>query len=131
MKTSTRVAALLGTAALTAGTATVALAGPASADVDRNGSCGGATYEFSVDRDDDRRNSYEVTADLDNAGGTKYRVVLKQNGKTFYNVARTADREGDIEVERNRSNTRGADTFLLQYRNTTTDQVCRTTIRVA
>ncbi|WP_299057520.1 hypothetical protein [uncultured Nocardioides sp.] len=130
MNIVTRAAALVGTTAAIALPVTLLNAPAANADVDRQGSCGGAQFDFSVDRDDDRRNSYEISFDLDRAADVKYRVVLKQNGNTYYNAARTPDREGDIEVERNRANTSGADTFLFKYRNTVTDKVCSRTITV-
>ena len=44
--------------------ATVLVATPASADVERRGTCAGATYELNVDRE---RGGFEVDADVDGA----------------------------------------------------------------
>jgi len=129
MNIVTRTAAVVGTAAALALPVTLISAAPANA-AERVGNCGGARFDFDVERDDDRRGVYEVTFDLDRAADNRYRVVLKQNGRTYYNQVRTPDFEGDVEVERNRSNTAGKDTFLFRYKNLATGTVCSRTITV-
>ena len=90
---------------------TVLVAGPASADVERRGTCAGATYELNVDRE---RGGFEVDADLDNAKpGSSWRVAIQHDGKVVTSRVRTADREGEIDVDTWRRNTAGSDTFRL------------------
>jgi hypothetical protein len=86
-------------------------AAPASADIERTGRCAGAAYELSVDKEHGR---FEVEADVDDARpGSRWRVVLRHEGRIVANVVRTADREGDVGVDRYRPDTRGADRFRL------------------
>lgn len=106
-----RTSALIATGALLAVPAATLVAAPANAEVDRSGACGGGRYEMSVDREGA---GWEVNADLDDvAPGSRWKIVLKQDGTTFFAQTRRADNEGDIDVERYRSNTAGKDTFRL------------------
>ena len=101
----------LGTAGvvLAAPAALMLTAAPAHADVERRGTCGGGTYELSVDREG---RGYEVNVDLDHvAAGSKWRVVITQDGTRKAKVVRTAERDGDLDVERYLPNTAGKDTF--------------------
>lgn len=110
-KTLIASTALLATAA--AGT-TVLVAGPASADVDRTGTCAGATYELSVDRE---RGGWEVDADLDNARpGSSWRVALRHDGQVVTSRVHTADAEGEIDVDAWRRDTAGSDSFVLKVK---------------
>ncbi|MFS3130586.1 hypothetical protein ACLM5J_19450 [Nocardioides sp. Bht2] len=94
---------------LAAPAANAANAGP---EVDREGRYAGAHYEFSVDREG---RGYEVSVDVDFAKpGSKWKVVLWHDGKRFVKTTRTADREGDVELERFRPNTAGSDTFKVK-----------------
>ncbi|HCB04920.1 MAG TPA: hypothetical protein DEQ43_11875 [Nocardioides bacterium] len=110
----TTAAALI--AAPLAAVATVATASPASADVTKRGACGPGTYEFQVDREDrEDGGGFEVSADLDRVTpGSRWTVVLKHDGKRIAKVTRTADREGDIDVDVDRPNTRGPDQFRFK-----------------
>ena len=100
--------ALAATAA--AGT-TLLVAAPASADVERRGTCAGATFELNVDRE---RGGFEVDADLDRARpGSRWRVTLRHDGEVVTSKVHTADAEGDIDIDRWRRNTAGTDTFKL------------------
>jgi hypothetical protein len=100
--------ALVATAA--AGTAVLAVS-PAQADVDRTGTCAGATYELSVDREN---RGWEVDADLDDARpGSSWRVALRHDGKVVTSQVHRADAEGEIDVDAWRRNTSGTDTFTL------------------
>ncbi|GAA5152059.1 hypothetical protein GCM10023340_31740 [Nocardioides marinquilinus] len=107
---------IIATTAVTAIAVPTALlaAAPAQADGfdrEKQGRCGGGVYELSVDRED---GVYEISADLDRvAPGSSWRVVLKQDGKVIANVVRKADREGDLDVDRVRRDTRGTDTFAF------------------
>jgi hypothetical protein len=90
---------------------TVLVAGPASADVERRGTCAGATYELNVDRE---RGGFEVDADLDRARpGSRWRVTLRHDGEVVTSKIHTADAEGDIDVDTWRRNTAGTDTLRL------------------
>ncbi len=111
MTTIRRITATLGAAALVA--TPLAVASPASA-AEREFRYGGAEVEFSVEKDDGR---FEVDFDLDYARrGERFRVVLKHDGKTFHKRVHTVDREGDIEIEKNRRNTAGKDVFKLKLK---------------
>ena len=108
MKKTIIATTLIATAA--AGT-TVLAAGPASADVERRGSCAGATFTLDVDR---VRGGYEVDADIDRArAGGEWRVTIRHGGKVTTSRVRRADDEGEIDVDTFRRNTRGNDTFEL------------------
>jgi len=103
--------ALLATA--TAGT-TVLVAAPASADVERRGTCAGATYELSVDRE---RGGFEVNGDLDAARpGSEWRMTIRHDGAVVTSRVLRADNEGELDLETWRSNTAGTDTFKLSVR---------------
>lgn len=120
-KTTTTLAA----SALLAVPALVVAATPASA-VERSGTCSGARFELSAEKDDGR---FEVEADIDNARpGSKWRVILKHDGRTYYNKVRTADREGDISADFNRRNTAGKDVFKLTVKKVGSSTACSRTI---
>jgi hypothetical protein len=106
--------AAIGTAALIAAPLSM-LAGPAHADgpeKEREFRLAGAEIDFSVEKDDGR---FEVEVDIDDAKpGSKWRVVLRHDGKRFHNRIHRADRDGDIEIDKSRRNTNGADTFKLR-----------------
>jgi len=126
MNTLRTGATALGIATLLAVPTALVTASPASADIERGGSCGGARYELNVDRE---RGGFEVDADIENAAaGSRWRIVLKHDGKIYYNRIRTTDREGDVDVERFRQNTAGKDRLGLRVKNLRTGEVCRTRI---
>ncbi|MGD9961315.1 hypothetical protein [Nocardioides sp.] len=101
-------------------------ASPANADMEKGGVCGNARYELNVDREN---GGFEVDADLDNAAaGSQWRVVLRHDGKVFYNKIRTTDREGDLDVERFRANSPGADKFRLTVKRVGGAAACTTVI---
>lgn len=103
--------ALLATA--TAG-ATVLVAAPASADVERRGTCAGATYELSVDRE---RGGFEVDADVDRARpSSEWRVTVRHDGAVAVSRTLRADDEGELDVDAWRRDTAGSDTFTLTVR---------------
>ncbi|MET1059741.1 MAG: hypothetical protein ABWX84_09095 [Nocardioides sp.] len=126
MNTLRKSTAALGITALLAVPAALVTASPANADNERGGSCGGARFELNVDREN---GGFEIDADVDNAApGSRWRIVLKHDGKTYYNKVRTTDNEGDVDVERFRKNTAGKDRFGLRVKNVRTGKVCRTSI---
>ncbi|NPC44000.1 hypothetical protein [Nocardioides sp. zg-1230] len=90
---------------------TVLVAGPASADVERRGTCAGATYELNVDRE---RGGFEVDADIDNARpGSEWRVAIRHDGSLATSRVLRADNEGELDLDTFRRNTAGTDTFKL------------------
>jgi hypothetical protein len=105
------ITAALGAAALVA--TPLAIASPAGA-VERELRYAGAKVDFSVEKDDGR---FEVDVDLDDARpGQRFRVVLKHDGRTFHKRVHTVDREGDIDIEKNRRNTAGKDAFKMKLK---------------
>ncbi|WP_299931769.1 hypothetical protein [uncultured Nocardioides sp.] len=90
---------------------TVLVAGPASADVERRGTCAGAMYELNVDRE---RGGFEVDADIDNARpGSEWRVAIRHDGTLATSRVLRADGEGELDLDTFRRNTAGKDTFKL------------------
>ncbi|GAB2877296.1 hypothetical protein [Nocardioides pacificus] len=74
----------------------------------------GAEIDFSVEKDDGR---FEVEVDIDDARpGSRWRVILKHDGKRFHNRVHRADGDGDIEIDRKRGDTRGADVFKVRVK---------------
>jgi len=125
MSTLRRTTATLGSLALFSIPMVALTAAPAAA-VDKSKRCDGARMELSVEKDDGR---FEVEADIDDAApGSKWRVVLKQDGSTFFKDVRRADTEGDISVDRDRADTAGTDTFTLRVNRVGTSGGCSLTI---
>ena len=127
MKTATRTTALAGITALVATPLAFATMAPANADVDRHGSCGTGVYELSVDRE---RTGYEIDASVDGVDpGSKWTFVVRHDGNRVTRVTRTADHEGEVDVDAYARNTAGKDTFAFVATSGTTR--CGTTITVA
>ena len=103
---------LIATTALLATAGTTALvAAPAHADVERRGTCAGATYELNVDRE---RGGFEVDADIDEARvGSAWRVTIRHDGKVATSRVLRADDEGELDLDTFRRNTPGKDVFRL------------------
>lgn len=98
-------------AATAAAGATVLVAAPASADVERRGTCAGATYELNVDRE---RGGFEVDADIDRArAGSEWRVTIRHDDTVATSRVLRADGEGELDLDTFRRNTAGEDTFRL------------------
>lgn len=102
-------------------------ASPAAADVERADACGRGFLELNVDRE---RGGWEVDADLDAARGSRWTVTLSQNGSTYYRQTRTADREGEIDVDTLRRDTAGSDTFRATAAPVGGGASCSVVIRV-
>ena len=108
MQKARRTTATLAAAALIAAPLTVMTATPASA-ADREFRYAGAEIELDVEKDDGR---FEVEVDIDDAKpGSRWRVVLLHNGKRYHKRVHRADRDGEVEIERARRDTRGKDVF--------------------
>jgi hypothetical protein len=125
-----RTIALTTVGALVAAPAALVLTAPsASADVDRRGTCGGGSYELSVDRED---GGYDVSVDLDRvAPGSRWKVVVRHEGKVVANVVRRAERDGDLDVERWVRNTPGNETFRFTAQRVGSRTSCGATVTVA
>ena len=122
-----RTTATVGAAALLATPMALLSSSPASA-ADREFNYAGAKVEFDVHRDDGR---YEIDVELDNVKQpkAKYRIVLRHNGKVFHNKAHRAGSDREIEIEKNRPNTRGKDTFKLRVKKASAKKAAVRTIR--
>ncbi|QWC84014.1 hypothetical protein KLP28_10320 [Nocardioidaceae bacterium] len=121
-----RLTATLATTALVATPLAIATASPAAA-ADREFRYAGGQIDFDVEKDDGR---FEVSVDIDDARpGSRWVVVLKQNGNRFYKQTVRADREGDVDIDRDRRDTRGRDTFKLRIKRVGADKTVTRTIR--
>ncbi len=128
-----RTTALIAAGALVAAPlATVLAASPASADTTKRGVCGQGSYEFQVDREDrEDGGGFEVSADLDRlAPGSSWTVVIKHDGQRVSKVTRTADNEGELDVDVNRPNTSGSDAFRFKAVPAGGGAKCASTITV-
>lgn len=111
-----RMTATIGTGALLAAPLTLVGAAPATAgpEKDREFRLAGAEVDFSVEKDDGR---FEVELEIDDARpGSTWRVVLVHDGKRYHNRVHRADRDGEVEIEKKRPNTRGTDTFRVKVK---------------
>lgn len=102
---------LIAGAATAALGATALVATPAHADVERRGTCAGASYELSVDRE---RGGYDVDADLENARAySTWQVAIRHNGKVAVSRTLNADDEGELDLDTRTRDTRGKDVYQL------------------
>jgi len=99
-------------------------AAPASA-VERSTRCDGGRVQLDVEKDDGR---FEVDLDLDGPRDSRWKIVLKQDGATYVNTTRRVDDDGDIDVERTRSDTAGRDVFTARANKIGTPGGC--TLRI-
>lgn len=113
-------------------TVLAATTGAASADPgdrERHGRCGGGVYELSVDRED---GGYEIGVDLDRvAPGSRWTIAVRHDGKRFAKVTRTADREGDLDLDTFRRGTPGSETFAFTAKRVGGSQKCSAKVTVA
>jgi hypothetical protein len=112
-----------GTATLVAVAMPTVFASTASAGTLSEGSCSGTSrYDLDVEAE---HGGYEVEFEVDsNVPGQTWKVKLWQNDGRFLSRVMTTDREGEIDGDRHRANTPGADTFKLWAKNTTTGETC-------
>ena len=122
-----RTTATVGAAALLATPLAMLGASPASA-ADREFKYAGAKVEFDVEKDDGR---FEVDVELDNVKQPKarYRIVLRHNGKVFHKRVHRAGGDREIEIDKNRPNTRGKDVFKLRVKKFSAKKAAVRTIR--
>ena len=124
----TRLTPLAAAAAVVALPVSIAAAAPASADVDRQGSCGTGRYDLDVDREG---RGWEVGAGIEGVRpGSTWTVVLRQDGDRFLKVRRTADEEGEVDVDAYRRDSRGADRFTFRASQVGGSTTCGDTITV-
>lgn len=110
---------LLTAVALSAATTTVSAlaltAAPANAgdgDVEKARNCGGFRIELKVGPED---GGWEVESDVDDArAGSRWRIVIRHDGRRVFDRIRTAGPGGDVEVDLRRPNTAGSDTFRFR-----------------
>jgi hypothetical protein len=104
------------------------VAAPASADTEKHVACAGGHLELSVDNDG---GGWEVDGQVDNvAPNQKWRIVLKHDGNRFFKGVRTTDHEGDVDVERFRSDSAGSDTFRLKAMRLSDGTTCSGSVTV-
>lgn len=108
-----RTTATLGAAALLASPLALMSAAPAAA-ADREFRYAGAEIEFDVDK---LGGQFDVEVDVDDAkAGSKWRIVLKHDGKRFHKKVHTADSDGEIRIDKDRPDTKGRDVFKLKIK---------------
>lgn len=108
-----RGAATVVATSMVAGSLALLGASPAQA-AEREFRYAGADVDFEVEKDDRR---FEVEVDIDEARpGDRFRVVLWQNGQRFHKKVHTADRDGEIEIDKKRRDTKGRDVFKLKIK---------------
>ena len=128
-RTSPRIAAaLMATFVLTAlvgGGAAVA----AGTDREKERDCSGRSdWKLSLEKDDGRI-EFELEIDTPRSG-QRWGIAIKQNGIRFFKKVRRTDRDGDIEIERNRPDRPGTDKFWFKATNRVTGEVCKGTLRI-
>jgi len=119
-----RATAALATTSLLAVPLVALTATPASA-VERSTRCDGGRVQLEVEKDDGR---FEVNLDIDAPRGTQWRIVLKQDGKTYVDGTRRADSDGDVDLDRDRPDTAGKDVFTARVNKVGTPGAC--TLRI-
>jgi hypothetical protein len=108
-----RTTATIGAAALVATPLTLLTAAPASA-AEKEFGIGGADIHFEVEKDDGR---FEVELDIDDARpGSRWRVTLWHDGQRFHRKVHRADDDGEVEIDKDRRNTRGKDVFKVRVK---------------
>jgi hypothetical protein len=113
-----RIAASLGTAAMIAAPLTLVTPKPAGA-VQREFDLAGAEVDFEVEKEGGR---FEVEVDIDDARpGSQWRVKLWHDGNRYHNRIHTADRFGEVEIDKLRPDTSGDDVFRVKVRRIGTD----------
>ena len=100
------------TATLPALALTTAPASAGDGDVEKARNCGGFRIELKVGPED---GGWEVESDVDDArAGSRWRIVIRHDGRRVFDRIRTAGAGGDVEVDLRRPNTAGSDTFRFR-----------------
>lgn len=96
----------------------------ASPDVARRGSCSdGANWEIELE---DHGARIEVKFDVHHSpAGDTWHVRVRHDGDVFFRGTRTADGQGEFEVDRRVTDRSGTDRFAARAVNTSTSEVCR------
>ena len=126
MFTFRRTTAALGASVLIAVPLSIVGAPPAHA-ADREFRCAGAQVDFEVDQE---RGRFEVDVSIDTTRNARWRVTLRQNGRVFHQRVHRADRDGDVDVDLRRPDTRGADVFKLRVKKIGGPAACTSRIRL-
>lgn len=112
-RTRTAVASVAASALL-AGSAIALAAGPAQADGPERSKdfwIGSTDVDFDVEKE---RGKFEVGVDLDDAApGSKWRIVLRHDGKVVHAKTHRADRDGEVEINKVLRDTSGKDRFKV------------------
>lgn len=120
-----RKTAVLGTAALVAVPMALVAVPPATA-AEREFRYAGAEIEFEVDKDDGR---FEVDVQIDDADpGSRWRITLWHDGKRYHKRVHRADSDGEIDIDRNRPDTKGKDVFKIKVKRIGSSQSVTRTI---
>jgi hypothetical protein len=123
--TRTRRIGLIGVAGLMALTSLAVVAMPASASTERekHGVCTGSSdWELELEKEHGR---IEVKVDVDTRRvDRQWRVRIWHGAGLTTNVVRSTGRDGDIEVDRTRSDRSGRDTFRFRAVDRVNGEVC-------
>ncbi len=123
--TRSRRLGVIASAGLMALTSLAVVAMPASAATERekHGVCTGSSdWELELEKEHGR---VEAKVDVDTRRvGRQWRVRIWHNGTEFTNVLRRTDRDGDVDVERTRTDRRGTDTFRFRAVDQVNGEVC-------
>lgn len=115
--------------AVTAAAAMTAM--PVSADVEREqrGTCDGTSrWELSLEKEFGR---IEIDLELDTRrSGRAWRIRMAHDGAAFLTVRRVTDREGEIDLDRRRSDRAGKDRISFRAVDTVNGEVCRGSVRI-
>jgi hypothetical protein len=115
----------LGTAAIVAVALTLFPATRAAA-VDREFGVAGAEVDFEVEKE---QGDFEVDVDIEEARpGSQWRVKLWHDGNRYHSRVHTADRFGEIDIDKLRPDTSGDDVFKIKVRKVGSDAAKTRTI---
>jgi len=103
------------------------VASPAAA-ADRDFRYGGADIDLEVDKDD---GEFDIDVDIDDAKpGSRWRIVMKHDGKRFHSRKHRADGDGDVDVDKERPNTAGKDVFVITIKKVGKKKAATRTFRM-
>lgn len=128
-KTLVAGVAILGAAglgAVVAAPGAIAAIGANAAVSERAGACGEARYDAEVDRDD---GGLESNFEIDRAQpGQRWAIQLSHNGEKYFDRELTTDREGEIDVEQQRTDAAGVDEFVMSAKRVDGPGNCSVTL---
>jgi hypothetical protein len=104
---------------------------PVSADVEREqrGACGGTSrWELSLEKEHGR---IEIDLELDTRrAGRAWRITMAHEGASFLTTRRVTDREGEVDLDRRRSDRASRDRISFRAVDTVNGEVCRGSVRI-